>query len=281
MAHFFSLLDSDDFFKKCWGKSHYKFKTEFNTPSHEAIINAVLASDIQYPEFRIVQRGGSITPYLYTDSNNNSLSNKINLAKFEKLDLTGKTIKISGLERYVKEVNCLSNDVGDFFKNSTISINGYFSTGNAQGGSPHYDFYHIFAFQISGEKKWKIGEIVEENPHKDFGHQLVEKVGFVDEITTCPGDVLYLPPGLWHDVSTDTGSVHFAIGVQTPRMFNLLNQAILDISKNSSLFRSDIPQEYLNGIVETGLSDSKINELLDVLKKHLQESNGVEFLRRK
>ncbi|MCA6959503.1 cupin domain-containing protein, partial [Pectobacterium polaris] len=233
MTNFFSCLDARYFFEKHWNKSYYKFTTDFKRPNAKKILNEVLTSNIQYPDFRIIQRGGSITPYIYTNSDNNSLSNKISSDKFKALDLTGKTIKISSLEQYAKEINILANDVSDYFLGTNISVNGYFSEGKSQGGSSHYDFYHIFAFQISGKKKWKIGNIVENSPHRDFGHRLIEDTGYVDSVTTTPGDVLYLPPGIWHDVSTEDGSVHFAIGIQTPRIFNLLHQAIDHISKNS------------------------------------------------
>ena len=281
MPYFFSLLDSKNFFEKYWGRSHYIFKTEFNILDYKQIIDTVIASNIHYPQLRIIERGGSISPYLYTDSDNNSLSNKINVAKFENLDLTGRTIKISGLEKYIKDISDLVDDVSAFFSGVDVSVNGYFSAENALGGSPHYDFYHIFAFQISGEKKWKIGSIVEHNPHKDLGHQLVENIDFYSEVKTSPGDVLYLPPGIWHDVSTDTGSVHFAIGIQTPRIFNLLHQAIINISKTSSLFRANIPLKYLNNIENVELSDNVINELLGMLKTYLQENNSAELLRKK
>ncbi|MBW5891184.1 JmjC domain-containing protein [Pectobacterium polaris] len=278
MTNFFSCLDARYFFEKHWNKSYYKFTTDFKRPNAKKILNEVLTSNIQYPDFRIIQRGGSITPYIYTNSDNNSLSNKISSDKFKALDLTGKTIKISSLEQYAKEINILANDVSDYFLGTNISVNGYFSEGKSQGGSSHYDFYHIFAFQISGKKKWKIGNIVENSPHRDFGHRLIEDTGYVDSVTTTPGDVLYLPPGIWHDVSTEDGSVHFAIGIQTPRIFNLLHQAIDHISKNSIFFRTDLPLQYTNKIEKTGLTDNEIKEILNILKKYLMENNGAKFL---
>lgn len=279
MSGFFSDLDASVFFTEYWNKSYYKFKTDFQRPDAEEIIKKVLSSDIQYPDFRIVQRGGSVTPYLYTHSDNNSLSNQINSDKLKTLDLAGKTIKISGLERYIEEVRCLATDISEYFQGIDISVNGYFSEGNALGGSPHYDFYHIFVFQISGEKKWNIGNIVENNPHKDFGHQFIENTEFSDYVTTKPGDVLYLPPGIWHDVSTQTHSVHFAIGIQTPRVFNLLQQAITQISKKSAFFRSDLPLQYNNGLKKVGLADNEINEILSTIKRYLQgNDDGEKFL---
>ncbi|WP_379057904.1 JmjC domain-containing protein [Pectobacterium brasiliense] len=278
MSNFFSYLDAHHFFEKHWNKSYYKFTTDFQKPNTKKILNDVLTSNIQYPDFRIIQRGGSINPYLYTKSDNNSLSNQISNDKFKVLDLTGKTIKISSLNQYAKEVKFLANDVSNYFSGINISINGYFSEGKSQGGSSHYDFHHIFAFQISGKKKWNIGNIVENNPHRDFGHRLIENTDYVGTVTTSPGDVLYLPPGIWHDVSTEDSSVHFAIGIQTPRIFNLLHQAIKHISKNSSLFRKDLPLRYIDNLEKVGLTNNEIEEILHILKKHLMENNGAKFL---
>lgn len=278
MNSLFSSLDEGLFFNKYWGKYHYKFKTQISTPDATELLAEVLASNIQYPDFRIVQRGGSITPYLYTNSDNKSLSNQLNTDKFKKLDLSGKTIKVSGLDRHAKEVGILASTTAKYFQGTDISINGYFSGERAQGGSAHYDFYHIFALQISGEKKWQIGHIVENNPHKDFGHQLIENVDFIETVITQPGDVLYLPPGIWHDVSTETGSVHFAIGIQTPRVFNLLQNAILTLSKKSDFLRSDLPIKYQGRVEINGLSENDIEQALSILRKYLQENDGAEFL---
>ena len=62
------------------------------------------------------------------------------------------------------------------------------------------------------------------------------------EVTTTPGDVLYLPRGQFHDaLAMDGDSLHITFSVQVPMGLNLVQDMVLRLIDETD-FRADLPR---------------------------------------
>ena len=114
------------------------------------------------------------------------------------------------------------------------------------GGPMHFDAQHVFFCQAEGEKHWRFGtrpamaappfNIVANTLASSDLQAALASAGFevrrpedceLTEVVLEPGDVLYLPPGTWHEPRTrDHPSLHYTFTL-TPLGFGELLFAIL------------------------------------------------------
>jgi len=116
--------------------------------------------------------------------------------------------------------------------------------------STHYEVHDLYVLQLEGEQRWRLFENRIEAPVTDVafprpdpGANLRLDPGAEQAtVATTPGDLLYLPRGVFHDAEPTAGeSLHLAFGVQafTGREFlrALIVQAVYD-----PVFRRDFPR---------------------------------------
>ena len=85
-----------------------------------------------------------------------------------------------------------------------VSMNIYHSGPSAVALNRHYDKYDVLVLQIEGEKEWEIAATEDEK-------------GEWFNTTMVPGDLLYIPKGIWHAATTASGfdsTNHVTIGLQ-------------------------------------------------------------------
>lgn len=105
---------------------------------------------------------------------------------------------------------------------ANTSCNAYCSWQSVPGYASHFDTMDVFAIQIEGEKKWNLYEgrfpqavFVPGSRPSDFTREQHDQMKgkIAQEITTRPGDILYIPRGIYHDaLATDTASLHLSFG---------------------------------------------------------------------
>lgn len=99
--------------------------------------------------------------------------------------------------------------------------NLYCSWREHQAFGSHFDTHDVYAMHIAGEKLWRIYETRADRPiaHPDFKSYGQEwhdanRGAVAQEILMQPGDLLYIPRGLYHDaLATSDGTIHIAFGV--------------------------------------------------------------------
>ncbi|MEO3428075.1 cupin domain-containing protein [Pelagibius sp. CAU 1746] len=127
--------------------------------------------------------------------------------------------------------------------------NVYFSMSQHQAFGPHCDVHEVFAVHCNGEKVWNIYENREDTPinHPSFqfgDSERERRAGEVAEkVLMQPGDLLYIPRGLYHDaLASENGALHIAFGVTLPKPLDLLGiiweAAVLDPE-----LRADLPHK--------------------------------------
>ncbi len=129
-----------------------------------------------------------------------------------------------------------------------MQSNLYCSWAQRKAFPPHFDTHEVFALHVEGEKVWRIFEGRVENPTAGPRFQQMpqeEKDALrgeqIDEITMRPGDLLYIPRGLFHDaLASSDGCVHLSFGIT-----HVLGGDILTVLFEQALadaaFRTDRP----------------------------------------
>lgn len=130
----------------------------------------------------------------------------------------------------------------------TMTVNSYMSP-NEKGFGLHFDNQHVFLVQIEGAKKWKFfPQPAVTNPLDNYGwdtkEQLLKKFGkkaltpnknvFLNT-TLQPGDVLYLPPGTWHQGKSDNYSLGITLTLKSVSFYelfeNILKKKLFEFEK--------------------------------------------------
>ena len=267
------LLQSN-FFESAWQQKimHIKNICEFKQDSI-SILDEILSQSwpkLRYPQLRAFNQSQQICPLDYTCSNRQSLSHDLDTQSVFNLLNQSLTIKITDIDKYHDWINQLKIEFELFF-NSLVKINAYISTSQCYGGSTHYDSHHIFVLQINGEKYWNFGLKEINNPHKDFPHQSIyNKLNY--NIKTEEGDILYIPPGIPHNVFTPKQSVHLSVGIHTERYFEFLIRNIKKLAETESLLRHDLSYQVHNVYQPGNIHNSHQSEIM-VLLKSLIENN--------
>lgn len=133
----------------------------------------------------------------------------------------GATFVLDFLEGIDPEIAAVTRCLERLFGTHT-SCNMYCSWQQVPGYASHFDTMDVIAIQIEGEKRWNIYEgrfreatftpgIRPSDFTTEQHNQMKGKIA--RQVTTRPGDILYLPRGVYHDaIATDTASLHLSFG---------------------------------------------------------------------
>lgn len=128
--------------------------------------------------------------------------------------------------------------------------NAYCSWSAQQGFPSHFDSSDVFALQIAGQKTWRIyeGRFLHPVEGTEFHYLALPPAQherargkILREVVMNPGDVLYIPPGQYHDATaTSDASLHLSFGIERPTgldIIGLLSRSLPD----DPLFRQELP----------------------------------------
>lgn len=108
---------------------------------------------------------------------------------------------------------------------SFVGVNAYISPPRKDALDLHQDEHDVVVLQLSGEKLWTLGNRVTRGVANSRFFQIDKEALKADAIandtfTTLrlgPGDLLYLPRGLFHRATASEGtSVHLSFGIRRP-----------------------------------------------------------------
>jgi hypothetical protein len=159
---------------------------------------------------------------------------------------------------------------------ASVFVNAVASWRALPGFDLHWDTQDVFVLQIAGRKHWKIFEPTRPWPLlHDVAETAPPDESPVAEFDITQGDVLYVPHGWWHSVSTvdDEPSLHLAVGVTAPNGIDFITQ-MLNQARAFDIFRAPIPVFGSDEDKRTHLDalKSQWNELIrsgDVLQRFL------------
>lgn len=96
----------------------------------------------------------------------------------------------------------------------------------AEGGGvgPHIDQYDVFLCQVTGHRRWSIGEPGHYEERCDSPLRQIKAFKVTDSMTLGPGDVLYLPPGIPHDGVAEALCTTWSVGFRAPTQLDLVSE---------------------------------------------------------
>ncbi len=132
-----------------------------------------------------------------------------------------------GASLVANDIDTLTPELAGFAGALETALHGkaqanlYCSWKQHQAFGSHFDTHDVYAVHVAGEKLWRIYETRADNPiahpaFKSFGQEWHDRNrgAVAREIPMRPGDLLYIPRGLYHDaLATSDATVHIAFGV--------------------------------------------------------------------
>ncbi|SFW13377.1 JmjC domain-containing protein [Chitinophaga sancti] len=175
---------------------------------------------------------------------------------FKHLQEDRASIIIHNAIQYHQPLQDLVTSVDEVF-NCSSGVNLFITPSHAQCFQVHYDEHDLFIIQVSGSKHWKIFESGVYLPLEPQNKRSVDFSGLelLYDITLEQGDLLYMPRGFVHEVTTtDLLSCHITLGMQNTslikRFADYVTQAAM---QDDPLFR----KAYIHGSKRSELAQLK------------------------
>lgn len=142
-----------------------------------------------------------------------------------------------------------------------VTCNAYMSQNARRAFPSHFDTMDVFALQIEGSKVWRIYEGRFEHPMERPGYSYpyfdqkyheTAKGKLAFEVEMQPGDLLYIPAGVYHDaLASSEACLHLSFGATRPTVldyFSWLTRSLDDLAE----FRTALP-DYKNADERTAV----------------------------
>lgn len=250
-ADFLAPLTEADFLARHWDQSpvHIPATQErrASPPIAWSDLNTLLAQRAPWTSdrFKLMLNARAIDPghYLVDAPGKTPAGDP---ARIEHMLAMGASLVLDHLEDLLPSARALADMLADRFA-ALVGANCYASFQGIQAFASHYDTHEVFAIQCAGEKRWRIyahrAEAPLESPTGDDAQAWIDaaKGPVLMDVTTRPGDLLYIPRGFFHDaIATDTESLHLTFGV-APFSGRLLLELLHDAALADPAFRTWLP----------------------------------------
>lgn len=255
LADLLAPVSVDDFFATYHGKRPLHIPATPDAPKASLLdwsqFNALLEqASLWNPQtLKLVQNTDPIPPADYCrlvrDQTGESL--RPDPAKVSQHLARGASLVAGDVQQLTPDISRLTQVLGRAFSAST-QANVYCSFKGVQAFGSHYDLTDVIAVQTEGQKLWRLYQGRADNPTAFPVEGPQVKTYFTQtrgpllaEIMMKPGDVLYLPRGVYHDALAQEGaSLHVTYALAPLHggiLFKLLEQAAMQHSD----FRAYLP----------------------------------------
>ncbi|MGY4197847.1 JmjC domain-containing protein [Bradyrhizobium sp. USDA 4520] len=145
------------------------------------------------------------------------------------------------------------------------NVNAYLTNADSQGLKAHYDDDDVFILQLKGKKTWKI--------YRDHVELPIAKMAYVDALNRdspydmyelLPGDLLYLPRGVFHEAATEASvSLHLTVSLSTLRWVDLVCELVQASAEVDVDLRRSLSPSHLKGLAGEISVEADVRSLLD------------------
>jgi len=253
-------IGQEKFFDKYWTKKELYSESSFEEHDFYGLRDfeqtlLLNQAHLSFPTVRLIKSGKVLPETRFTEVVNrqNLLGRKISLNKVKELCENGATLIISGLNNYSRPILDLCVQLSAEFQ-ETVQINGYLTQKHSQGFQAHYDHHEIFIIQIAGEKEWNVYGTPESAPlpvsqYYDQGKPDKSQCRIYN---LKPGDVFYLPRGLWHEArSVNSSSFHLTVDIKCTLRIDFLKWLIDNVAVNDKELRLNLFKNPYDTKIET------------------------------
>lgn len=212
-------------------------------------------------------------------------SKEIVPAKLYSLMSAGATLIIDAIDQMHGQTRAFARGL-DGNLGERVQVNVFASLNGAPGFKPHWDDVDVIVMQIDGRKRWRIYGPARRFPlYRDSESNLVPPEACIAEFDIGPGQVLYIPRGWWHAVSTpsDSPSLHLAIGISRRTAIDFMIW-LTDQLRANETFRQDLrrPTGESSGKKELAQLREGINDVLarpDILHAYFADEDSLALTR--
>ena len=170
---------------------------------------------------------------------------------------------------------------------ATFHFNGYLSPGG-KGFGIHFDNHSVWILQIAGAKRWFFGDEPAvrypitncvypiHRPYIKFPWYMIQRPdeARLNEVVLEPGDVLYLPAGVWHKTQANGYSLSLTLAQEAIRTTQFLSETVM-----ARAFSNENSRRFLLGQLITedpqAASEAHLEDVfgdaLQVMRKALDE----------
>jgi ribosomal protein L16 Arg81 hydroxylase len=224
----------DDFFTSYWtekalhvpGKSD-KFSSIVSLAAFQRDLDQQIDS-YQFPKLEFLLNGESVPFDMYShivEMKKVERQRKYSRDAVNRLCAEGYTLTMRRVDQLNADLSGLRARLEQELL-ETVNMNAYLSHPSAFGFHPHYDTHEVLALQVAGKKQWKLYGTNHTFPlatQPSKGRKTPQKSTVTVELS--PGDVLYLPRGMWHSAQTiGSSSFHITIGIHCEKRIDRIHK---------------------------------------------------------
>jgi len=234
-----------------------------------------------YPNIQVVRDGQEVPFDYYTNSDviggRYHFNQVVDPKKLGQVFAQEKSsIRIFQAQRTFQSVAKWCRELEAIFR-CPVQANIYLSPPETRGFGIHFDTHSVFALQLEGAKHWKIFDSPFPLPFNDEREapraftQRVSDAKCIYEEDLTKGDLLYIPRGYLHEVSSGPQpSVHITFGVRQHSGYDLLSNAIASSREEMSL-RQSLPTSIYHQDEFKAFKDNMIRLLEESLDDEFQK----------
>jgi len=259
-----------------------RFSNFFSMKNFEDLVNQ---SGIWTPDrFEIYLDAKKMPPHNYFSqmSTQGPPKNKLFEMGLQQFLDRGASIVLNDIDTLTPGLKTLRKMLTDF-TGGKVECNLYYSQTNHQAFPLHFDVHDVYAFQVSGEKRWHVYEQISPYPinHINFrglGKETHEKNKgkITQDIVMQRGDFFYLPAGFYHQaICTGNASLHLSFSSVEMIGLEVISQ-LYEAAVKEAAFRAPINRSLLNK--DLGLEDY-LEQLAIKFTKLLGEETFVENIK--
>jgi len=248
-------LGVEEFLSGCWGRRARYLPGTPERFAELAVDRQVFAAAATSSFLR---SGTAHLKAQYFDGEGRHREIAVPAVQIDPLYAAGMTLCLSRIDDDVRPAALLAEQVKEALGLAgPVSCNAYLSP-PGRGFGLHYDSQSVFILQIEGAKAWRYSEtpareapvenLVAEPPSFDQFHadNPTEQLAMPDPASLVqhrlgPGDVLYLPPGCWHQTMADGPSLSLSLTCATRNFTDLITSRLARVFRSRPDWRRDLP----------------------------------------
>ena len=258
-SHFFSLAeligghDVQDFMDRYWERQPLHIRGSAGKGLADVLTMADMNWLFSNCVFRTdeikVAKGGSVVPSAaYVSEPGEAVmlraaGDYVNAAAMLNLFQQGATLVLSQLNQKWQPLQRLKDGLQRSLSANVVT-NVFLTNSDSQGFSVHYDSHDVFVIQLEGQKTWSLYDSPLPLPTKaqPFGRTGVTAGPLSQTVVMEPGDVLYVPRGVFHEARTsDDLSLHLTLGVHPYLWIDYVNDIIQATGSSNVDWRRSVP----------------------------------------